>query len=124
MPKWPSRLLGGSRTTSNKRRRTATSPTAACTGALQMKLWTTSRPALLSVVAAAFLAACGGGGSSPQEPQGALLASQDSLGNPQSASIAPATQAAVDTDGKKVARSSPAKVTNNVWIVQLSEPPV
>src|SRR5207253_9098117 len=83
--------------------------------------WNTARPALLSAVAAALLAACGGG--NPQEPQGAILGAQDSLGNPQSASITAAPQAA-DTDGKRPARSTPAKVTNKVWIVQLAEPPV
>jgi hypothetical protein len=87
-----------------------------------MKLWKFSRPALVSVAAAALLAACGGG-SSPQEPMSAVVGAQDTLGNPQAASIAPAAPASTD-DGRKPARSAPAKVTNNIWIVQLSEPPV
>src|SRR5437868_10045236 len=121
MWKWRPRLLGGNRIHLQYPRSGRPKALPRRAQEPSMKLWNTARPALLSAVAAALLAACGGG--NPQEPQGAILGAQDSLGNPQSASITAAPQAA-DTDGKRPARSTPAKVTNKVWIVQLAEPPV
>jgi subtilisin family serine protease len=84
-----------------------------------MKLWKTSRPALLSAVAAALLAACGGGeGPAPSalSPQSASL----SAASPQSASADTVQSAPVDSDRK--ARG--AAKTNKIYVIQLADAPV
>ena len=83
-----------------------------------MKLWKTSRPALLSAVAAALLAACGGGESpapSAQSPQSAQLAS-----SPQSAAATEVRSTPVDSERKANGQAK----TNKVYVIQLAEAPV